>query len=56
MKNEQVLISVYVISHFQASFFDAEICDWIADLYEYSIDPTGRAENKKVRSGNGVAW
>ena len=48
-------MSVYVISHLQAALFDIETCDWNADLQKYSIDSTGRAENKRVRSGSGLA-
>jgi hypothetical protein len=33
-------MTVYVISDLQADFLDTEICDWIADLHEYSIDLT----------------
>jgi hypothetical protein len=55
-ENELVLMSVCVISHLQAALFEIEICDWITDWYKYSIDPRGRAENKRVRSGSGVAW
>jgi len=58
MKNEQDLMTVNVISYLQADFFffDTEICDWIADLYKYSIDPAGRAKSKRVRRGSGIAW